>query len=186
MAFLATQVQIFFLLSISPTFPSILVLSQKYLISLDHTLSAAILFMISDYEFSAVCFLTSVLYVFNPSLLFLRLVLIVCSRMLNIERDCKYSSMQRGQCLSISGRHDFLYFWRFKKMFYLFILESEEGRIKRGRKTSIIGCFSHTLNWGPGPQPRHVPQLGTKPATLSSQATTQPTEPHQAWLTSLK
>ena len=37
---------------------------------------------------------------------------------------------------------------------------------KRGRETSVCGCLSHTSYWRPGPQPRHVPWLGIKPATL--------------------
>ena len=34
--------------------------------------------------------------------------------------------------------------------------EGKEGR-KRGRETSVCGCFSHAPHWGPGLQPRHVP-----------------------------
>ena len=30
----------------------------------------------------------------------------------------------------------------------------------------MCGCISHTLDWGPGPQPRHEPWLGIEPATL--------------------
>ena len=30
----------------------------------------------------------------------------------------------------------------------------------------MCGCLSHTPNWAPGLQPRHVPWLGIKPATL--------------------
>ena len=45
----------------------------------------------------------------------------------------------------------------FKYFIYLF-LEGRGGR-KRGRETSVCGCLSHTLYWGPGLQPRHVPWL---------------------------
>ena len=30
----------------------------------------------------------------------------------------------------------------------------------------MCGCLSHGPHWGPGPQPRYVPQPGTEPATL--------------------
>ena len=30
----------------------------------------------------------------------------------------------------------------------------------------MCGCLSHAPNWGPGPQPRHVPWLGIELATL--------------------
>ena len=30
----------------------------------------------------------------------------------------------------------------------------------------MCDCLSRVPNWGPGPQPRHVPWLGIKPATL--------------------
>ena len=30
----------------------------------------------------------------------------------------------------------------------------------------MCGCLLHAPYWGPGPQPRHVPWLGIKPATL--------------------
>ena len=39
----------------------------------------------------------------------------------------------------------------FKDFIYLFL---ERGR---GRGTSVCACLLHTLHWGPGPQPRHVP-----------------------------
>ena len=62
---------------------------------------------------------------------------------------------------------------------YLF-LEREEGREgERGRETSMCGCLSCTPYWGPGPQPRHVPWLGIKPATLWFAARAQSTELHQ-------
>ena len=64
-------------------------------------------------------------------------------------------------------------FFFFLKIFYLFFTfyliiffrERKEGR-KRGRETSMCGCFSHIPNWGRDPQPRHVPWLGIEPATL--------------------
>ena len=52
----------------------------------------------------------------------------------------------------------------FLKISFIYFLD--RGRRKRGRVTSMCGCLSHTFHWGPGPQPRHVPWLGIKPATL--------------------
>ena len=43
---------------------------------------------------------------------------------------------------------------------YLFL----EG--KGGKETLMCGRLSHTPNWGPGLQPRHVPWLGIELATL--------------------
>ena len=57
-------------------------------------------------------------------------------------------------------------FFFFFLRFYLFILREEKGRRKRGRETSMCGCLSHAPYWGPGPQPRNVPWLGTEPTTL--------------------
>ena len=53
----------------------------------------------------------------------------------------------------------------FKKYFIYLFLEREEGR-KTGREISLCGCLSHAPYWRPGQQPRHVPWLGIKPATL--------------------
>ena len=52
----------------------------------------------------------------------------------------------------------------FKDFIYLF-LERGEGQ-KRGIETSMCGCPLHTPYWGPNLQPKHVPLLGIKPATL--------------------
>ena len=38
--------------------------------------------------------------------------------------------------------------------------------LEREREASMCGCLLCTPYWGPGLQPRHVPWLGTKPATL--------------------
>ena len=51
-------------------------------------------------------------------------------------------------------------------LFIYYFLERGEGGRKRGRETSLCGCLSQALGWGPGPQPRHVPRLGNEPATL--------------------
>ena len=49
--------------------------------------------------------------------------------------------------------------------FYLFIFRQGEER-ERGRETSKHGCLSRALYWGLGLQLKHVPWLGTEPATL--------------------
>ena len=54
-------------------------------------------------------------------------------------------------------------FLAFKKIFYLFIFRERKGRKK---ETSTCGCLSCTPYRGPGQEPRHVPWLGIKPATL--------------------
>ena len=46
----------------------------------------------------------------------------------------------------------FIYFLKI----LLILREGKEER-KKGRETSMCGCLPHTLHWGPGPQPRHVP-----------------------------
>ena len=52
------------------------------------------------------------------------------------------------------------------KTAYMFkILLFLERGTRRGRETSMCGCLSHTPSWGLGPQSRHVPWLGIKPAT---------------------
>ena len=67
----------------------------------------------------------------------------------------------------------------FLKILFIFREKGREGE----RETSMCGCLSHAPYWGPGLQPRHVPCLGIKPATLYlAQAHTQFTEPHQPGL----
>ena len=52
----------------------------------------------------------------------------------------------------------------FKDFIYLFL---ERGRQReRGREISMCDCLSRVPHWEPGPQPRHVPWLGIKSATL--------------------
>ena len=41
-----------------------------------------------------------------------------------------------------------------------------EGKKHPCAKDTLISCLSHAPNWGPGPQPRHVPWLGIEPATF--------------------
>ena len=52
--------------------------------------------------------------------------------------------------------------WTFLKILLVHFLR-QEG--KGGRKT-LIHCLSHAANWGPGLQHKHVPWLGTEPATF--------------------
>ena len=64
---------------------------------------------------------------------------------------------------------------------YLFRERGREGE-REGEKhpcerETSISCLSHTPNWGPGLQPRHVPWLGIEPVTFLFTA-----EPHQSGL----
>ena len=50
---------------------------------------------------------------------------------------------------------------------YLFLERGEWGREKhRCARETLIGCFSHAPNRGPGPQPRRVPWPGIRPVTF--------------------
>ena len=49
-----------------------------------------------------------------------------------------------------------------KKDFIYLFLERREGREREGEKhrcerETLISCLLHAPNWGPGPQPKHVP-----------------------------
>ena len=61
-----------------------------------------------------------------------------------------------------------LSFFNFLKIFYLFILDSGEGREKeRERNINVrLHLLCLLLGTWPGPQPRHVPWLGIQPVTL--------------------
>ena len=49
----------------------------------------------------------------------------------------------------------FLYFFL---RFYLFLERGEVSEKERKENIEILIIYlSHTLSWGPGPQPRHVP-----------------------------
>ena len=88
-------------------------------------------------------------------------------------------SMQCGSGVNLVGKImakaeliPFTYILTFGLGFYLFMFremwreeEREEERHRCVRDTQI-GCLSHTRNWGPGPQPRHVPWLGTELTTF--------------------
>ena len=51
----------------------------------------------------------------------------------------------------------------FFNILFIIYFERREGR---KREISMCGCLSHAPHWGPGPQPRHVPWLGTELVTL--------------------
>ena len=42
-----------------------------------------------------------------------------------------------------------------KKILLIFRAKGREG--KREEETSMCGCLLYPPNWGPGPQPRHMP-----------------------------
>ena len=48
----------------------------------------------------------------------------------------------------------------------IYLFTKGKGGRKRRRETSMCGCISRALYWGPGPQPRHVLWLGIKQATF--------------------
>ena len=81
--------------------------------------------------------------------------------------------------LTKNGIGTFIFYFIIFKDFIYFLTEGKGGR-KRGRETSIYGWLSHSPYWGPGLQPRQVPWLGIKPATLCFTAHAQPTELHQS------
>ena len=49
---------------------------------------------------------------------------------------------------------------------YLFIFREREKGREKGREKTSVSCLLHAPSWGPSPQPRHVPQLGIKPANF--------------------
>ena len=57
-----------------------------------------------------------------------------------------------------------------KMILFIFRDKGRKGK-REGEKhwcvrDTLIGCLLHISNWGPGPQPRHVPWLGVKPVTF--------------------
>ena len=64
---------------------------------------------------------------------------------------------------------------------YLFILERRGWKEKRWEETSI-SCLSCAPKWEPGPQPNMCPDRESNLRCSSSQAGTQPAEPHQPGL----
>ena len=60
-----------------------------------------------------------------------------------------------------------LLIYLFVKVLYLFILQRGAGKEKeRERNISVWLPLMCPPNWGPGPQPRHVPRLGIELAAL--------------------
>ena len=81
---------------------------------------------------------------------------------------------------SQSKSTDFLFLFR---ILYVYFERAGKGGRKRGRETSLCVCLSHVPSWGPGLQPRHVPWLEIKPATLCfAVCFTQSTEPYHPGL----
>ena len=51
-----------------------------------------------------------------------------------------------------------MYIYILKNILFIYLfLRVGKGRRKRGRETSMCGCLLCAPNWGPGPEPRHVP-----------------------------
>ena len=54
-----------------------------------------------------------------------------------------------------------------------------EEKEKERYQCVVVSHMPAPQHQGPSPQPKHVPQLGTEPATLWFEAWAQSTEPHQ-------
>ena len=81
-----------------------------------------------------------------------------------------------GQFRKVSPHLAFLLVF-FKRFCFLFL--EREGR---KRETSMCGCLWRAPHWGPGPQPRHVPDWESNQRPFGLQAGIQPTELHQPGL----
>ena len=80
-----------------------------------------------------------------------------------------YKKIHSGFLWKSSPQH----FWHQGLFCFCFCFLRERGReAERERekhryaRDTLMSCFSHAPNWGPGPQPRHVPWLGIEPATF--------------------
>ena len=99
---------------------------------------------------------------------FLRSALLMVTNNVNLAKP-----LPNPQACSDSQLGGLLSFLRF----YLFLERGEEK--ERGTKISMCSCLLHASYWELGPQPRHVPWLGIKPATLWFATQAQSTELHQ-------
>ena len=78
-----------------------------------------------------------------------------------------FDSQADTQPLSLTSQGYFFFKQSFFfKILFIYFLKRGKGGRKRGRETSICCCLSHGPHWGPGLQPKHVPWLGIKQATL--------------------
>ena len=74
--------------------------------------------------------------------------------------------------LSSTSQGYMLTFFFFFLIFYLFTFSKRgregerEGEKHQCERDTSIGYLSHNPNWGPSPQPRHVPWSGIEPATF--------------------
>ena len=75
-----------------------------------------------------------------------------------------------------------LYFYFFKKISFIYFWQSRREEEREGEKHQRVVASRVPCTREPGPQPRHVPQLGIKRATLWFTASVQSTEPHQPGL----
>ena len=69
----------------------------------------------------------------------------------------KWTDIQSTECIFAIS---------FFKDFICLFLERGEEKEKERERNIMCGCLLCAPHWGPGPQPRHVPWLGTEPATL--------------------
>ena len=59
--------------------------------------------------------------------------------------------------------------------FYLFIFREAKEREREEEKTAMCGCLLRAPYWGPGLQPRHVPNWESNWQPFGSQASAQST-----------
>ena len=76
------------------------------------------------------------------------------------------------------GSYDHMFYYFLRLFIYLFIYRQRGRERKRERNINVWLPLTH-LMLGPGPQPRHVPWLGIKLASLWFAACAQSTELHQ-------
>ena len=84
----------------------------------------------------------------------------------NLLLEWHWQTIYKSDCLKcglIIRQFKFsLLFCIFFKILFILFFRKEKGERKTGRETSMCGCLSHALFWGPGLQPRHVPYTGNR------------------------
>ena len=74
------------------------------------------------------------------------------------EKMLKKKKKRKKKRKKKNDKHQYFLYLFFKKYFIYLFLEHGEGREKeRERETTMCGCLLRAPHWGPGLQPRHVP-----------------------------
>ena len=89
-------------------------------------------------------------------------------------RQCEYTVVNKGDfCLQGAGNiiektyyQEHISMFRFFLKILCFFQTEGKGRRKRGRETSVCGCFSRTPYWGPGPQTQACALTGNPSSDL--------------------